>query len=81
MSFWCPFLDPHLTTYHSNIGVHILAMLDLGMSRENQAYKEKKSFGLTCLIWCNSGKYYYTDVWLFLYFVGLLAAARASNFP
>ena len=42
MSFWCPFLDPHLTTYHSNIGVHILAMLDLGMSRENQAYKEKK---------------------------------------
>ena len=28
MSFWCPFFNPHLTTYHSNMGVHILAMLD-----------------------------------------------------
>ena len=23
ISFWCMFLDTHLTTYHSNIGVHI----------------------------------------------------------
>ena len=30
--FWCPFLDPHLTTYHSNIGVHIIAMLDIATS-------------------------------------------------
>ena len=28
--FGCQFLDPHLTTYHSNIGVLVLAMLDLG---------------------------------------------------
>ena len=26
--FECPFLDPHLTTYHPNIAVHIIAMLD-----------------------------------------------------
>ena len=23
--FWCPFLDPHLTTYHENIGVQTIA--------------------------------------------------------
>ena len=23
MSFWYPFLEPHLTTYHSNIGVQV----------------------------------------------------------
>ena len=28
MSFWCPFVDPHLTTYHSNIGVYIPGLLD-----------------------------------------------------
>ena len=22
MSFWCPFVDAHLTIHHSNIGVH-----------------------------------------------------------
>ena len=32
MSFSCPFLDPHLTTFHSNIGVQVIAMLDLGTS-------------------------------------------------
>ena len=30
ISFWCLFLDPHLPSYHSNIGVQILAMFDLG---------------------------------------------------
>lgn len=30
VSFWCLFLDPHLTTYHSNTGAHIIAMLELG---------------------------------------------------
>ena len=25
-------LDPHLTTYHSNIGVHIIVLLELGTS-------------------------------------------------
>ena len=38
--FWahCPispkhlFLDPHLITYHSNTNVHIIVVLDLGMS-------------------------------------------------
>ena len=30
--FWCPFLDPHLTAYHSNIGVHILPMSECGTS-------------------------------------------------
>ena len=29
ISFWCPFLDPHLTTHQSNIGVHMLEVLDL----------------------------------------------------
>ena len=32
MSFWCPFLDPLLTTDHSNIGVQIIAMMELGTS-------------------------------------------------
>ena len=27
MSFWYPFLDPQLTTYHSNVGVHIIVVL------------------------------------------------------
>ena len=31
-SFWCPFVDPHLTPYHQNIGVQIIAKLELGMS-------------------------------------------------
>ena len=30
MSFWCPFLDLHLTTCRSNIDVQIIAMLELG---------------------------------------------------
>ena len=28
---WCLILDPHLTTYHSNIGVHIIVVLELDM--------------------------------------------------
>jgi hypothetical protein len=32
MPFCCPFLDPHLTTYHSHIGVHNIIVLELGMS-------------------------------------------------
>lgn len=32
MSFRCLFLDPHLTIYHSNVGVQIIYMLELGMS-------------------------------------------------
>ena len=32
LSFWCPFLNSHLTTCHSNIGVQIIAMFDLGTS-------------------------------------------------
>ena len=33
MSFWCLFLDPHLTTYSSTIfiGVQIIVEFDLGM--------------------------------------------------
>ena len=31
-AFWCPFSDPHLTTYHSNIGVQVIAMLDTHLS-------------------------------------------------
>lgn len=30
ISFWCLFLNPHLPSYHSNIGVQILAMFNLG---------------------------------------------------
>ena len=30
--FWGQFLDSHLTTYHLNIGVQIIAVFDLGMS-------------------------------------------------
>ena len=29
VSFWCPFLDPKLTTYLSNIGVQIILVLEL----------------------------------------------------
>jgi hypothetical protein len=36
MSFWCPFLDPHLTTYHSNMGVQIIIVLELGMSTSRE---------------------------------------------
>ena len=32
MHFWCPFLDPHLTTYHSSIGVQVTAILDKNLS-------------------------------------------------
>ena len=32
MTSGCQFLDPHLTTYHPNIGVHIIVVFDLGMS-------------------------------------------------
>ena len=32
MSFWCPFLDPHLPTYHSNISLQIIGVLKFGMS-------------------------------------------------
>lgn len=28
---WCLFLDPHITTHHSNKGVQIIAMLKLCM--------------------------------------------------
>ena len=28
----CPFLDPHLTTYHSHISVRNIIVLELGMS-------------------------------------------------
>ena len=31
-SFWCPFVDPLLTPYHQNIGVQIIAKLELGTS-------------------------------------------------
>ena len=30
--FWCWFLDPHLTTYHSNTCVQIIGLFDLGTS-------------------------------------------------
>ena len=29
MFLWCPFLDPHLTTYRSNISVQIIVVLEL----------------------------------------------------
>ena len=32
MSFWCMFLDPHLTTYHLNIGVWVSSLFDEGPS-------------------------------------------------
>ena len=32
MSFWYLYLDPHLTTYHSNVSVLIIVVLELGMS-------------------------------------------------
>jgi hypothetical protein len=32
LSFWCPFLDPHLTAHHSNIGVQIIVVFELGTS-------------------------------------------------
>ena len=32
MSFWCPYFDRHLITFHSNIGDVIVAMLELDTS-------------------------------------------------
>ena len=32
MSFLCQILDPHLTAYHSNIGVHIIVVFHMGTS-------------------------------------------------
>ena len=32
ITFWCMFLDPHLTIYYLNIGVHMIVVLNLGMS-------------------------------------------------
>ena len=32
VSFWCPFLDSHLTTLHSNIGVKLRQVTELGLS-------------------------------------------------
>ena len=32
MSFWCPSLDPYITTYHSNICVQIISRLELDTS-------------------------------------------------
>ena len=32
MSLWCPFVDPYLTTPHSNTGVQIIVVWELGMS-------------------------------------------------
>ena len=32
VSFGCLFLDSHLTTYHSNIGVQMNGILNIGMS-------------------------------------------------
>ena len=32
MPCWCSFLDPHLTTYYSNVGLHIIVVLELGKS-------------------------------------------------
>ena len=32
VSFWWQFLDLHLTTYHSNIGVQIIFVFNLGVS-------------------------------------------------
>ena len=32
MSFWCLFLDPHLTTHHSNIDVQTIVVVELGTS-------------------------------------------------
>ena len=31
MSFWCPFLDPHLTGHHPNIGVRFRQVTELGL--------------------------------------------------
>ena len=31
MPFWCPSSKPHLIAFHSNIGVHIIVMLELCM--------------------------------------------------
>ena len=31
MSIWCLFLDPHLTTYHSDTSVHISAIFNLSI--------------------------------------------------
>ena len=32
LSFWCQFLDPYHITYHSNIGVQLIVLFELGTS-------------------------------------------------
>ena len=45
-SFFCPFLDPHLTTYHLNIGVHNIVVSELVMSTVSLQSKLSRQFFL-----------------------------------
>ena len=37
-SFWCPFLDPYSTTHHSNIGVRLRCVIELGLLTLTEIY-------------------------------------------
>ena len=42
MSFWYSFLEPYITTYHTNIGVHLKRISQWHMSTLNAAFIEIK---------------------------------------
>ena len=50
ISFWRLVLDPHLPTYHSNIGVYIIAMLEFDTSTLPFLVLEQ-------FLWCKAANY------------------------
>ena len=56
-SFWCPFVDPHLTPYHQNIGVQIIAKLELGMSTLHCLHGQMVFNTVKCIIFVFSKQY------------------------
>ena len=48
MTFWCPFLDAHLTTYHWNVGAQIIVVTELGLSILCKADVEELNASIFC---------------------------------
>jgi hypothetical protein len=50
-SFWCPFVDPHLTPYHRSLGVQVIAKLELGTSTLHCLHGQTV-FNINCQVYC-----------------------------
>ena len=50
MSFWCVFLDSHLTTWHSNTCVQIIGMLDVGPSNIDHTLSSVDPYDSLCML-------------------------------